>query len=400
MEIKNTVPIIDKERFQRIIDEALKGNRKIPVERMPLNDWLSLRTMLGIGGSEVAAVLAMNQYESPFSVWKKKVSDEIEIEENDFMIFGNLVEPAIINWYNKRTGSHAIKDLNIRIHPEHDNLFVDLDGVVMENNKETGLVECKSTSQRTYESWEKNEEDCVQGIPLYHYCQVQHELSITGLPWCDLAILITDRRQLKIKRILRDDEYIQKQNTALIMWWNTYVVPMIPPEMTAKEISYLEPMQGSFNEADEDTYNQVQLLKEYQSSLKEAEKKVDGVKEEIIKKIGDKETLLYGGEILATYKQQERTTLQTDLIKKNEPDIFDRFGKTTFLQVRPIEYPRLSDPPGVKSCQTVGRPCPPASRPPSVGRVCRRPCRPGALLNTSAPKTDRAPDSTRRSPPR
>jgi putative phage-type endonuclease len=333
MEIKNTVPIIDKERFQRIIDEALKGNRKIPVERMPLNDWLSLRTMLGIGGSEVAAVLAMNQYESPFSVWKKKVSDEIEIEENDFMIFGNLVEPALINWYNKRTGSHAIKDLNIRIHPEHDNLFVDLDGVVMENNKETGLVECKSTSQRTYESWEKNEEDCVQGIPLYHYCQVQHELSITGLPWCDLAILITDRRQLKIKRILRDDEYIQKQNTALIMWWNTYVVPMIPPEMTAKEISYLEPMQGSFNEADEDTYNQVQLLKEYQSELKEAEKKVDGVKEEIIKKIGDKETLLYGGEILATYKQQERTTLQTDLIKKNEPDIFDRFGKTTQFRV-------------------------------------------------------------------
>jgi putative phage-type endonuclease len=290
--------------------------------------------MLGIGGSEVAPVLGMSQYETPFSVWKKKVSDEIEIEENDYMIFGNLVEPAIIAWYNKRTKSNAVKDTFIRIHPKYDCLFTNLDGVIHdEAGDEVGLVECKSTSQRNYESWEKDTEDCVQGIPLYHYCQVQHELSITGLPWCDLAILITDRRQLKIKRILRDDEYIEKQNTVLIMWWNAHVVPMIPPEMTAKEISYLEPMLGSYIEADEETYTNLQLLKKAQVNLKNAEDTVDKIKSDIIKKINDKETLIYAGEIIATYKMQSRTSLQTDLIKKEEPDVYERFKKVSSFRV-------------------------------------------------------------------
>ena len=194
--MNSSIPIVDKERFQRIINKALNEDRKISLEGLSLDDWLTLRTMIGIGASEVAAVLGMNQYESPFSIWKKKVSDEIEIEENDFMTFGNMVEPAIIAWYNKRAKKNAVKDTYIRIHPEHDCLFANLDGVM-----EDGLVECKSTSQRVYDSWSTNEEDCVQGVPLYHYCQVQHELSVTGLPWCDLAILITDRRQLKIKTI-------------------------------------------------------------------------------------------------------------------------------------------------------------------------------------------------------
>jgi putative phage-type endonuclease len=326
--MNSSIPIIDKERYQRIIDEALKGSRKISTLNLSLNDWLILRSLIGVGASETAAVFGINKYESPFSVWKKKVSDEIEIEENDNMIFGNVIEPAIIDWYNKRTGRSAVKDTFIRIHPEHDCLFANLDGIMTD-----GLVECKSTSQRVYDSWGKDEEDCVQGIPLYHYCQVQHELSVTGLPWCDLAILITDRRQLKIKTIERDDEYIEKQNEALIAWWNAYVVPMIPPEMNAKEVSYLEPMMGSFIETDEETANQIQQLKEYQLELKQCEKKVDDLKDDIILKIGDKENLMYGGDVLATYKQQSRMTLQTDLIKKTEPEIFDRFGKTISFRV-------------------------------------------------------------------
>lgn len=333
-EIKETAPIIDKERYQRIIDLALKGSRKIPLEGLNLNDWLSIRAMLGIGGSEVAPVLGISQYETPFSIWKKKVSDEISLDENDYMTFGNVVEPAIIAWYNKKTKSNAVKDTFIRIHPEHNCLFVNLDGVLCdETGKEIGLVECKSTSYRNYTSWEKNEEDCVQGVPLYMYCQVMHELSITGLPWCDIAILITDRRQLKIKRIERDETYIQKQNEALVKWYNAYVVNMVAPELVASEVAQLDPTPGSFIEADEETLTLCSQYKEANEDFKIAEKKKDDLKDQIILKIGESESLTSGGNIIATFKSQSRTTLQTDLIKKQEPDIFDRFGKTTTFRM-------------------------------------------------------------------
>lgn len=330
IETRSTLPIIDKPHYQRIISGALNNDRKIPVEKLSLEDWLSLRAILGIGGSEVAPVLGISQYETPFSVWQRKVSDEIEIKENDYMEFGNFVEPGLISWYNKRTKSNAVKDNNIRIHPKYNCLFVDLDGVLHDKDgNEIGLVECKSTSYRNYTSWETNTEDCVQGIPLYMYCQVMHELSITGLPWCDLAILITDRRQLKIKRIFRDDDYIERQNTALVMWWNAYVLPNVAPEMTAKELAYVEPMIGSFVEADVETASKFAELVNKKAELKKLEDITEKLQNEIVLKIGDKENLTYSGKVLASYKMQSRTSIQTELLKKEEPEIYDRFKKTS-----------------------------------------------------------------------
>jgi putative phage-type endonuclease len=336
--MKESIPILDKPRFQTAIENALNGDRKILLTHYSFNDWLTFRAMIGIGASEVAAVLGLNKYETPFSVWQKKVSDEILLEENDFMTFGNLVEPALIAWYNKKTGNSAIKDSYLRIHKDFNCLFADLDGIMIDDSgNECGLVECKSTSQRTYDSWQKDEEDCVQGVPLYHYCQIQHELSVTGLPWCDLAVLITDRRQLKILRINRDDEYITKQNEVLVAWYNAYVVPMIPPELTAQELSHIEPAEGTFTEASQEIADSVRLLKDLADEMKLVEHRYNDVKDLIIRNIGDKENLTYSGSVLATFKMQSRVTLMTDLIKQREPDIFDRFGKTTTFRVLRIK---------------------------------------------------------------
>jgi len=331
-----THPIIDKERFLRIIELARNGNRLIPTDNLSLDDWLSIRNLAGLGGSEIATVLNINQYETPFELWKKKVSDEIEVTENDYMYFGNLVEPALIEWYNRKMKGQppAVKDNFIRIHPEHDCLFVNLDGVIYDKeNNLVGIVECKSTSYRNFKSWETDTENCAQGIPLYMYCQVQHELSITGLAWCDLAILITDRRQLKILRINRDEEYIGKQNKALVLWWNAHVVPQVPPEMTAKELSYLEPMAGSFIEATTEIQDKLAELRKAKEDEKICAKKVESLEDEIKLFIGDNENIVANGEIVATWKSQTQNRIDTDLIKKTEPEIFERFKKVITFRI-------------------------------------------------------------------
>jgi hypothetical protein len=112
---------------------------------------------------------------------------------------------------------------------------------------------------------------------------------------------------------------------------------MVAPELEASEISLLDPAEGSFIEADEETVNLVSMLKEAKVELKNAEKKKDLLQDSVIKKIGDKESLTSGGSVLATFKQQSRTTLQTDLIKQQEPEIFDRFGKTTTFRMLRIK---------------------------------------------------------------
>jgi predicted phage-related endonuclease len=108
---------------------------------------------------------------------------------------------------------------------------------------------------------------------------------------------------------------------------------MVPPEMTAKEISYIEPMMGSFIEADEETYNNLKAYQIAQAEKKTAEEKAESIKSEIVKKINDKESLIYAGQVVATFKMQSKTTLQTDLIKKEEPDVYNRYKKETSYRV-------------------------------------------------------------------
>jgi hypothetical protein len=71
--------------------------------------------------------------------------------------------------------------------------------------------------------------------------------------------------------------------------------------------------------------------------MKLVERRYNDVKDLIIRNIGDKENLTYSGSVLATFKMQSRVTLMTDLIKQREPDIFDRFGKTTTFRVLRIK---------------------------------------------------------------
>ena len=79
------------ERLKPIIAKALKGNRMIDILGMPLEDWLVLRAMLGIGGSDVSTALGINEYKTPYELWKEKVGDTIDAKDNDILWFGREV---------------------------------------------------------------------------------------------------------------------------------------------------------------------------------------------------------------------------------------------------------------------------------------------------------------------
>lgn len=328
-------PILDKDKYLRIIKEALGSTRTIDTENLSTHDWLSIRVLLGIGASEVAAILGINPYSTPFAVWQTKVADEITEIDNDIMLFGNLVEPTILKYYEIKTGFKVRKDNKIHIHKEYDCLFANLDGVYIDGTN--GTVECKSTVYSVYKNWANDEENCVNGIPLYYYCQIQHELSVTGFDFCDLAILITDKRELKIHRIIRDEEYIKKQNEFLVKWWDYHVIGMIPPELTAKEYNFIEPFEGSFIEANPETLEFIGLLKTRKETLKGLEKEIEHLENKIKLFLGDNELLTSGGSSLVTWKTQERKSIDSKKLKETLPEIYTQYEKTSTFRVFKIK---------------------------------------------------------------
>ena len=324
---------IDRSKLQPIVDAALKSGRMISTIDMPKDVWLGLRNILGIGGSEAAVVLGISKYKTPYQLWKEKVSDEIENIENKFTIWGNLLEEPIAQEYMRKTGMKVVPDNKIRIHPDYDCLFVNLDRVIKTDDGKDGVLECKSTVKRVFDSWQKDEENCPQGIPLNYYVQVQHELSVSGLTWADLAFAILDDRETKIIRIERDEEYIARQNQALVGWWNAYVVPNVAPPFSVAEYSFVEPMQDSFIEATGEIAELYANLKQQKEIKKGLEKTIEEMEEKIKEFIGEKENLVLIDKIIATWKLQSRTTIDSKKLKSEMPEIYQKFSKTSSSRV-------------------------------------------------------------------
>ncbi len=296
---------IDRAKTQPIIDKALKlkGDRYISTVGMDKETWLSIRVLLGIGGSEAATAIGANKYQSAYELWKQKVSDEVEMLEGDYLDWGTGLEDFLRQQYKKLTGNKEVyADDMIRIHPTIDCLYINLDGIVAKGKKEIGTIEIKTTVRSVYKSWADNPEENPQGIPLYHYAQVQHGLSITGLKWCDLIYGIVDTRRIEIKRIKRDDEYILKHETFLAGWWNAYVVQNEAPPMTVAEFQYIDPIPGSSIEANPDMLDLHKTILEKNRVLLELTKQIKGWKDEMKEFIGESEGLTSVGELIAIYK--------------------------------------------------------------------------------------------------
>ena len=329
MEETTKIIQIDRAKLEPVVKKAINNGRIISTEGMSKEIWLGLRNIIGIGGSEVATVLGINPYKTAYQLWKEKANDEIEVIENKFTIWGNLLEGPVAEEYMRQTRRVLVEDKKIRIHPEHNCLFVNLDRVVMEDGIAVGVVEIKTTTRRNWNHWQKDEDNCVDGVPLIYYCQCQHELSVSGLPWCDLVFAIIDERELVIKRVERDEEYIQKQNQALVGWWNAYVIQNEAPPMTAAEYSFIEPMTDSYIEANGEIAELYANLKGKKETLKALEKDVEKDEDKIKEYIGDKENLVLIDKIIATYKMQSRTGIDSKKLKAEKPDVFTEYSKTT-----------------------------------------------------------------------
>jgi putative phage-type endonuclease len=265
--------------------------RYLDTREMSKTEWLKQRKN-GIGGSEVAAVLNISPYKTAYQVWKDKVSDEIEDEENDYTRLGNFIEDFIASEYARQTGRKTLRDNKIRVHKEYSCLIVNLDRVIVDNQDGSGpgILECKSTVNFVFKSW-KDDETAQQSIPLTYYSQIQHELSVTGYKWAVLAVYILDLRKTVFIPIHRDDEYIEKQNRFLVIWWNAYVLQNEAPPMTAAELNFVTPDPDSFIEADERISLAFNELLKKENELKAVKKEVEYLQNQIKEFMGEKERL-------------------------------------------------------------------------------------------------------------
>ena len=158
--------------------------------------WLAARSET-LGASEVATILGLNPYESPFALWHRKKGLLPPIQQSEPMRWGQLLEDGIAHGFAERTGTPVRKHgwlLRSRTSPW---LSVTPDYEIVGQN---ALLEIKNVSSYKEEEW-------ISEGPVTYQAQVQMQLAVTGADFGWLAGLVGGQK-LYFHRIERSEGFL------------------------------------------------------------------------------------------------------------------------------------------------------------------------------------------------
>ena len=204
----------------------------ISTENLAKKDWLKVRQS-GIGGSDISSVCGINPYKSALALYYEKTQEVKEDDvENLPAELGTYLEPFMKvkfeDWWKKNKGGEIIEVESMPFILQHSTnkiALANLDGFFGDK-----LVEYKTTSERNYKQWEED------NLPDYYYLQTQWYLYVTDFRYCYIAFLIGNRK-FDVKLIERNEEVIKQIVEKADYFWNTFVIPRIPPAPSGDESS-------------------------------------------------------------------------------------------------------------------------------------------------------------------
>jgi len=277
---------------------------------MTHEEWLDLRKK-SIGGSEIASVIGVSRWNTPFSVWAEKTG-RIERTANnaEAMYWGSTLEPILRVEFSKRT-DFVVKEVNsIFASTQHEFLTANIDGYVVLPNGEHAILELKTAG--TYA-----ENDWIDGLPVEYFIQVQHYLYVTDLKKAFVAVLIGGN-QFKYLEVERDEEVISTIVSLAVQFWYDHMVADVPPSVDSKDNEILTKLYPrSQSSAIKFTEEMISVFEQYEAAkllIDQGKKSKEEAEAKIKAAMQDNDTALCGI-WKATWKSSSRTTFSTDKVK-------------------------------------------------------------------------------------
>lgn len=313
--------------------------------------WLARRRS-GLGGSDVAGVLGLSPWESPYSIWRSKVTETPGKDVTDAMEFGTRSEPMLGKWFEDRAGLWVRGEQTECTHPEHPWMKCTVDGFVFEWRDDftdlagaLGVAEWKTTGDSAAE-WE-------QQIPTHYACQATWTLAVTGMErvWFGVLHLAFGRPQFRtyvFERDATDEQYVVETCEA---FWRDHVVTGIAPpvdahDATTQAIKDRWPTAEGSVDADDAARQLVSRLNAHKAMAKLTEANIVRAENELRVLLGEREALVDGvtpkgkPNVIASWKTSERTNLDLAGLRASWPDICRDFERTTTTRTLRVKPPK------------------------------------------------------------
>jgi len=265
-------------------------------------EWLKARED-GIGASEVAAVVGLSPWETPFSLWLRKTGQVPPLEENQAMKLGHLLEPVIVSLWEEATGWKAVKasakDI-IYQDPEHPWRKVTPDRIAYEINEDGRKSKCLLEIKSSQKDFEPDD------LPVYYICQCQYQMHVTGIHVCYLCWLVRGLN-FGYARIEYDKEFAEFLVGKVDTFYNENVKGGKEPELiSVDDFAYKGSDPGTTIEADDEAYAQLLSLRTLNKDLNTKEADAEALKDSIKLYMGQNESISFDGRVLATWKTGAR----------------------------------------------------------------------------------------------
>lgn len=263
-------------------------------------EWLEHRKN-GIGSSEVATIIGLNPYETPYQLWRRKVGLDPEKEETFLMKAGHYLEDAVARFWSDETGREIIKssarDWLVQ-DTERTFLQVSPDRTYWIDDSRTkgnkGILECKTTQKNIEEN----------DIPRQWFCQVQYQLGVSGMRQGSIAWLMQGRSFGHLDITFVPDFYgwvveeVEK-------FWKDHVKGLKEPEainVSDIMLKYDRHVDGKTEEVSDDIFEAYSELKEVRAEIDKLNGRKDELEASLKMAFKDAESLSYKGKTLATWK--------------------------------------------------------------------------------------------------
>lgn len=169
-------------------------------------NWLKVRSQ-GIGGSDAGAILGLNKYKSPLSLYLEKTGqvEPEDISKKPAVIAGQLLEPVVATMFEENTGKKVKRKGTLQsltypwMHANPDRVVVGEDAGL---EIKTGGIWSKSL-------WADDE------IPDSYYVQCLHYMAVTGAErwyiaaWLggqELIIRTIDRHDDEVNELIKEEK--------------------------------------------------------------------------------------------------------------------------------------------------------------------------------------------------
>jgi len=201
------------------------------------DDWLAWRRG-GLGASDIAALMGISPWASPWSVWADKCGLLPPEPENEYMAAGRWLERAIGPWFEDVTGLAVAGEQMWCTHKQNDWARCTPDGFVFD--VPPGALLSQGADAVAMDIAHGPFEVKVLGfgkrwdpIPPYYQAQGQWQMYVTDMPKCFFAVL--HGRRLEVYELDRDPADIEFMVERAECFWRDHVLAGVPPATDASD---------------------------------------------------------------------------------------------------------------------------------------------------------------------